>query len=212
MHTPVGVACYVNLLTPRINTDRKTGAPKGDPQYSVALYFRRDQEDELAAMMDVAEELLIENFGDKAMEKVARGKINWPFADTEDMDDPKAPMDKPGWVVNFKTYDKPDIVDADAEPIMDKKEVYSGMLARVSCNPRAYDNESQGVTFYLVNAQKIDDGTRIAGNPSGSDDFKAGPSRGRSAPARGRSPSREEAEPRRGAARSSRGGSYGGLI
>lgn len=212
MHTPVGVACYVNLLQPRAQTDRK-GQAKGDPQYSITLFFRRDQEDELAAMMDVAEGLLIEAFGKDAMNKVNRGKINWPFRDTEDMDDPKKPFDEPGWSVSFKTYDKPGIVDANAEPIMDKGEIYSGMLARVSCNPRVYDNESQGVTFYLVNAQKIDDGERLAGNPAAEDDFGDAPKgRGRSASSRGRSTSREEDEPapRRGA--SKRGGSYGGLI
>lgn len=217
IHTPEGIAAYVNVFVPRQRTDRK-GNPQGEPKYGLALFFRRDQEDELQEMMDIAEAKAKEAFGPKAMDLVRKGKINWPFADTEDMDEAKPPFDQPGWSVNFKTTDKPGIVDADAEPIMEKSEVYSGMVARVSCRCFTYDNESKGVAFALVNVQKIDDGERMSGNPSAEDDFGAAKSSSRkSAPKRSRDEDEDDEEDndrpaRRGVpAKKARGG-YGGLI
>lgn len=217
IHTPTGIAAYVNLFTPRQRTDRK-GNPQGEPKYGLALFFRRDQEDELQEMMDLAEAKLKEAFGPKAMDLVRKGKINWPFSDTEDMDEPSAPFDQPGWAVNFKTSDKPGIVDAEAEPIMDKSEVYSGMEARVSCRCFTYDNESKGVAYALVNVQKIDDGERMSGNPSAEDDFGAASGGGKRKPAaRGKRDQDEDNEederPARGRAPAKKGGGkYGGLI
>lgn len=180
IHTPAGIASYVNLFTPRQRTDAK-GNPKGDPKYGLALFF--DEDTDLSALKAEAKRVGIEKFGPKFPELVKKGKMGWPFADTEDMDDPQPPFDQPGTVVNFKSGDKPGIVDADAEPIMDKSDVYSGMVARVSCRAFAYDNESKGVSFFLVNVQKLEDGERLSGNPSAEDDFgsaKGGKSKSKS--------------------------------
>ena len=190
LHTPGGVASYVHLFTPRQRTDAK-GNPKGDPKYSLSLFFPKGTD--LSAMEDAARAAGEERFGDKFMSLVSKGKVYWPFQDTADMDEPDAPFDQPGTVVSFKSVDKPGLVDADAEPIMDKSDVYSGMIARVSCRPFAYDNESKGVGFYLVNVQKLEDGTRLSGNPTAEADF---------APARS---SKSERTPARPAARKSGG-------
>lgn len=181
IHTPAGIASYVNLFTPRQRTDAK-GNPQGDPKYGLALFFGEDVN--LSAMKKEAIRVGTEKFGNNFQALVKKGKINWPFSDTEDMDDPSPPFDQPGVVVNFKSTDKPGIVDADAEPILDKSEIYSGMVARVSCRCFAYDNASKGVAFALINVQKLDDGDRLSGNPSAEDDF------GDSAPAKGKSKSK----------------------
>ena len=208
IHTPVGIASYVNLFTPKQRTDRK-GNPQGDPKFGLALFFSRKQEDELQEMMDIAEAKLKEAFGPKAMDLVRKGRINWPFSDTEEMDEPNPPADKPGWMVNFKSTEKPGIVDAEAEPIMEKSEIYSGMKARVSCRCFTYDNESKGVAFALVNVQKIDDGDRLSGNPSAEDDFGGS---GGGKPTKGRRSRDEDDEDDEPAPRKKSGRSYGGLI
>lgn len=167
-HTPKGIAAYVNLFAPRQRTDAK-GNPQGDPKYGLALFFAEGTN--LKAMKAEAQRVGVEKFGPKFVDLVKKGKINWPFVDTEDMDEPSAPFDEPGTSVNFKSTDKPGIVDENAEPIMDKSEVYSGMEARVSCRAFAYDNASKGVAFALINVQKLGDGERMSGNPSAEDDF-----------------------------------------
>lgn len=167
-HSPKGIASFVNLFTARQRTDAK-GNPQGDPKFGLALFFPEGTN--LKEMKAEAQRVGVEKFGPKFVELVKKGKMNWPFTDTEDMDEPEAPFDEPGTVVNFKSGDKPGIVDADADPIMDKSEVYSGMQARVSCRAFAYDNASKGVAFALINVQKLGDGERLSGNPSAEDDF-----------------------------------------
>jgi len=180
MHSPEGTARYVNLLQPRQRKDSK-GNPQGDPKYQITLIF--DEDTDLTAMKKAAQAVGVEAFGSKFTELVKKGKINWPFGKNEDKvdddDNPIPGFENPGTFVSFKTKDKPGIVDADAEPIMDKSEIYDGMRARVSCRPFAYDNESKGVAFYLINVQKLDDGDRLSGDPSAEDDFK---------PAKGKKP------------------------
>jgi hypothetical protein len=179
LYSPRGVASYVTLHTPRQRTDRK-GKPTGDPKYGLALFFGEGVD--LKEMKTVALDKAVETFGPTAKALIQKGKINWPFADTADMDDPSPPFDQPGTVVNFKSADKPGIVDENADPIMDKSEIYSGMEARVSCRCFTYDNESKGVSFALVNVQKLGDGERLSGNPSAEDDFAdAAPAKGKPA-------------------------------
>jgi hypothetical protein len=182
LHSPEGTARYVNILQPRQRKDAK-GNPQGDPKYQMTLIF--DEDTDLRAMKKAAQEAGIEKFGPKFPELVKKGKMNWPFVDNEDKvddDDNLIPgFENPGVSVGFKSKDKPGIVDSDAEPIMDKSEIYDGMRARVSCRPFAYDNESKGVAFYLINVQKLGDGDRLSGDPAAEDDFK--PAKGAKKPA-----------------------------
>ncbi len=190
IHSPEGTARYVNILVPRQRKDAK-GNPQGDPKYQLTLIF--DEDTDLKAMKRAAQEAGIEKFGPKFPELVKKGKMNWPFVDNEDKvdddDNPIPGFENPGVSVGFKSKDKPGIVDADAEPIMDKSEIYDGMRARVSCRPFAYDNESKGVAFYLINVQKLGDGDRLSGDPAAEDDFK--PAKGAKKPA-GKKASRDD--------------------
>jgi hypothetical protein len=181
MHSPAGIARYCSLLTPRARKD-KNGQPTGDPKFQITLIF--DDPSVLKAMKKSAMAVGVEKFGAKFPDLVKKGKANWPFGkntDKEDDDGNRIPgfEEDDGEYVGFKTKDKPGVVDADAEPIMDKSEVYDGMTARVSCRAFAYDNESKGVAFYLINVQKLDDGDRLSGDPSAEDDFK--PAKGKKA-------------------------------
>lgn len=173
LHTPEGTARYVSLLQPRVRKDPKTGEPKGDPKYQITLIF--DEDTDIRKLEKAAEEVALEKFGPKWKQLREKGKIQWPFKDNEervdDDDNPIPGFENPGVHVGFKTKDKPGIVDEDAEPIMDKADIYDGMRARVSCRPFAYDNESKGVAFYLINVQKLGDGDRLSGDPDASDDF-----------------------------------------
>lgn len=190
IHTPTGTARYVSLFQPRQRKD-KNGEPQGDPKYQITLIF--DSKTDISELEAAAERVGKEKFGPKFMDLVKKGKMNWPFGDNadkvDDDDEPIVGFEKKGTHVGFKTSDKPGIVDTDAEPIMDKSEVYDGMQARVSCRPFAYDNASKGVAFFLVNVQKVEDGDRLSGDPSAEDDFK--PARGAKATEKGKKKSSE---------------------
>ena len=69
--------------------------------------------------------------------------------------------------VNANSSNKPGLVDADLNPILDKSEFYSGCYGRASINFYAYDsNGSKGIACGLNNLQKFEDGERLAGGGS----------------------------------------------
>lgn len=175
IHSPEGTARFCSILQARQRKD-KAGKDQGDPKYEITLIF--DGDTDLKAMKKAAQEVGVEKFGPKFTEMVKKGKYNWPFVDNTDKvndDDERLAgfENDDGVSVKFKSKDKPGIVDSDAEPIMDKSEIYDGMRARVSCRPFAYDNESKGVAFFLINVQKLGDGDRLSGDPAAEDDFKS---------------------------------------
>lgn len=172
IHTPAGVARFVALLQPRQRKDKK-GVNSGEPKYEITLIF--DEDTDLRQMKKDAMAVGIEKFGPKFPEMVKKGKYNWPFTPNEDRvnddDEPIVGFEESGTHVKFKSTSKPGLVDANAEPIMEKSEIYDGMTARVSCRPFAYENESKGVSYFLINVQKLDDGKRLSGDPSAEEDF-----------------------------------------
>jgi hypothetical protein len=63
-------------------------------------------------------------------------------------------------------------VDADLNAILDQSEFYSGCFGRASISFFAYNsNGSKGVGCGLNNVQKLEDGEKLGGATSASDDF-----------------------------------------
>ena len=94
--------------------------------------------------------------------------------DTE-RDTGKYPEYKGHYFINANTYNRPGVVDAQKNDIIDKSELYSGCYGRVSILPAAYNVDgNKGIKFYLNNVQKLSDGEPLGGNVSNaSDDFTA---------------------------------------
>ena len=94
--------------------------------------------------------------------------------DTE-RDTGKYPECKGHYFINANTYNRPGVVDAQKNDIIDKSELYSGCYGRVSIMPAAYSVDgNKGIKFYLNNVQKLSDGEPLGGNVSNaSDDFTA---------------------------------------
>jgi len=65
---------------------------------------------------------------------------------------------------------KPEIVDANRDPIMSADEFYSGCFGRASLNFYAYANKSNGVACGLNNLQKLEDGERLGADISSAED------------------------------------------
>jgi hypothetical protein len=95
--------------------------------------------------------------------------------DTE-RDTDKYPEYKGHYFINANTYNKPSVVDAKMNDIIDKSELYSGCYGRVSIMPAAYNVDgNKGIKFYLNNVQKLAEGEPLggAGASNASDDFTA---------------------------------------
>ncbi len=74
--------------------------------------------------------------------------------------------------VSAKSKSKPGIVDSDRETIIDQSEFYSGCFARATVSAYAYDYMgNKGVSFNLLNVQKLDDGEPFSARSRPEDDF-----------------------------------------
>lgn len=84
----------------------------------------------------------------------------------------KWPETKGHYVINLSTRNKPQVVDADLNPIIDPTEVYSGCYGRVSMNFYAYNNNgNKGISAGLNNVQKLEDGEPLGGATTAAADF-----------------------------------------
>lgn len=73
---------------------------------------------------------------------------------------------------NASSLQKPGIVDADRNKIMEREEFYSGCYGYVSVNFYAYNvGASKGIAAGLNNIMKTKDGEALAGGSSAEDDF-----------------------------------------
>ena len=73
--------------------------------------------------------------------------------------------------INANSVQKPGVVDADLNPIIDPDEFYSGCFGRASLTFYPYNsNGSKGIAG-LGNLQKLEDGERLGGGSSAATDF-----------------------------------------
>lgn len=76
------------------------------------------------------------------------------------------------WVIRSRSKNKPGLVDADLNPILDRDEFYSGCYGRASVTFIPYFQEgTKGISCCLNNLQKLKDGERLAGGASAEEDF-----------------------------------------
>ena len=76
------------------------------------------------------------------------------------------------YFINANSTQKPGVVDAELNPIMDMTEFYSGCYGRASISFFAYNsNGSKGIGCGLNNVQKLEDGEKLGGATSAAADF-----------------------------------------
>lgn len=168
--TPEATISYPHVFEPQL--------PPGasEPVYSCALVFSDDVD--VSELKTAAMAVAKEKWGDKFKDMVKSGKIRLPFrTDGEEKGYPAGSM-----FMNVKSKLQPQIVskfagpDGKAMPITDPKEIYPGAKVKASLRAYAYAvNGNNGVSFALGNLQKVDDGPRMDGRLSASDEFSAEP-------------------------------------
>lgn len=155
---------YAHVFEPKAVGD--DGAAK---KYSVALIISKSDkktlkkiEEAVAAAIEAGK---VKVFGGKVPKKL---KLPLRDGDDEREDDPSY---EKAMFLNASSFDKPGIIDANLDPIMDKEDFYSGCYGRASVNFYAFNrNGSVGVACGLNNLQKLEDGERLAGGGSSAED------------------------------------------
>ncbi len=146
----------------------------GDPKYSLSAIIPKDDLDTVNRV-NAAIEAAYHDGEAKLKGKGALpplSALHSPLRDG-DLDRPDDPAYAGCWFINAKSDRAPGIVDAHAQPILDRSEVYSGCYGRVSLSFFAFNtNGNRGIACGLNGLQKIGDGEPLGGRGSTLADFE----------------------------------------
>lgn len=142
-----------------------------DEKYSVSLIIPKSDTKTVKAIQDAVEQAKQDGkakFGGKIP-----ANLKLPLRDG-DIERPDDEAYSDSYFINANSKDKPQIVDKNVQPILDKNEVYSGCYARVSITLYAFNsNGNRGIACGLGNIQKVADGEPLGGRSRAEDDFTA---------------------------------------
>jgi hypothetical protein len=146
LQTPVGTLSFPSLFKPREKVKGST-----EKVFSAMLLYTPQQmkSPAMKPLRDAVEALAREKFP-----KLILGKsIRSPFRDTEEAE--WAP-DEYELFINAWSNEKPGVVDAARNEILDSGDVWGGQHARMVVAPFAYENSgNKGVSFYLHHVQIV---------------------------------------------------------
>ena len=153
---------YVNVFQPVDKGDGKT------PKYSVSIIIPKSDKETVAKINAAFEQAKANSaayFGG-VVPKMLKGGLRDGDAEKDD------PAYANSYFINANSAQKPGVVDADLNPILDPNEFYSGCYGRASISFFAYNsNGSKGIGCGLNNVQKLEDGDKLGGASSAADDF-----------------------------------------
>lgn len=169
--TPEFRVSFANVFRPQ--APLPGSRPDAKPKYGVTALFAFPPEDpRLAAMKAEAQAAAVEKFGEKLKDPAFAKRLRSPF---RDQGEKSFEGYVPGNVfVNMTSSQKPGLVDADVQTIIEEAQFYSGCYAVASYNAFAYDTAGNvGVAFGLNNIQKTRDGEPLGGRTRPENDFVA---------------------------------------
>ncbi|SFJ68956.1 ssDNA-binding protein [Methylobacterium brachiatum] len=178
--TPKFRASFVWVFKPK--ADKRD--PLKKPKYSVLMLFPKGTD--LSALKAAAKAAAIQKWGSDADAKLKHPKFKSPFKDQATLVDgegkPYAGVMEGGVAVEAWSYTAPGLAGPKLDPSTGKVEIltaetdfYSGAWARAKIRPYAWTNDLGGIglSFDLVNLQKLADDDRLGGGRTrAEDDFQ----------------------------------------
>lgn len=152
---------YANVFTPVASEE---GA---EPKYGVSIIISKDDKETIDKINKAVEECKASNaaFFGGSVPKLLKGGLR--DGDAERDDEAYANS----YFINANSFQKPGVVDADLNPIINKDDFYSGCYGRASLTFYPYDGKSKGIACGLGNLQKLEDGDKLGGGASAASDF-----------------------------------------
>lgn len=176
INTPYATLSFPSLFTPR---PRSEG---GDPVFSCSLLFSEAEQrtDAFKKMQEAVKRVAVEKWGDK----VNLSSLATPFRDAGEKADKYAGYEEGVLYINPWSKNKPGVVDARLQDVLDPNEVFAGMIVRANVIPFAWVNSGRkGVSFGLNHIQIIrSDVPRIDGRAAANKVFDAVEEESASAP------------------------------
>ena len=152
---------YANVFQP-------AETPNGTLKYSVSILIPKSDKETVTRFQKAFEETKAANanyFGG-SVPKLLKGGLRDGDAEKED------PVYAGHYFINASSNEKPGVVDADLNPVLDQSEFYSGCYGRASITLYPYDTSgSKGIAAGLNNVQKLEDGEKLGGATSAAADF-----------------------------------------
>jgi len=162
---------YVNLLQPRANQQG------GEPRYSVTILLPKSDQATYQRIMQAIQAAY--ELGVTTKWNGARPPLKTPIHDGDGVrpnGEPFGPECRGHWVFTASSKQKPEIVDAQLNPILDPTKVYSGVYGRVHVNFFPYSNSgNRGIGAGLGPVLILRDGEPLGGRVTAEEAFGAAP-------------------------------------
>jgi hypothetical protein len=164
---PKTETAYLFLLKPQ------PAMEKGKPDQFSVTFLWDEGDQRLAKLEQAIEDVAVAKFGATAKAKLKNGQLKNPLrpgSDKEGKKDEEAFAGK--LFMTCRSTERPQVVDANMEDIINSMDVYSGCVGRADIWLYAYDKAgNKGVSCTINSFQKLDDGERKSGRRSASDAF-----------------------------------------
>ena len=165
-----------NIMTPEarasfahVHTPQKAMEPGKPDKYSVTFLFKKGAD--LSALKKAAQAALEEKFGAKLKDENFKKRLRSPFRDQGEKS--YDGYEAGAIFVTATSTNKPGVVDANLQDIIDPSEFYSGCYFRATVRAFAYEKAGNvGVSFGLQNVQKLRDGESLSGRVKAQDEFQ----------------------------------------
>lgn len=158
--TPKFRVCFPNIFSPNKENDK----------YGVTMVFEKGAD--LNSLKTLAKEKAVEKWGEDIKKDK---KLQLPIKDGNEKDLQKYPVFEDTLFANAQTKFNVGLVDNNRQEILEEKEFYSGCYARASISAYAWEYKGKkGVSFNLLNVQKLDDGESLGGRVDASNEFDDG--------------------------------------
>jgi len=156
---------YCNIFEPRAMQE---GA---DPKYSITLLIPKSDKATVEKIKAAQETAIVSKWAGKRPAKIST-TLHDGDGVREKTGEEFGPECKGHYVMTVSSKQRPGVVDADRNEVLDKMAVQSGDYGRVSINAYAYDsNGNRGVSFGLNNVQFLEKGEPLGGRSRAEDDF-----------------------------------------
>lgn len=169
--TPIFRVSYPNVFKAKKND------LNGNDEYSLVALFKKGED--LTVLKKSVQDAVIKKWGpDK--EKWPKA-LKTPFRDQADRikidtatgkEIIPAGHEKGAIFLTLKNKERPGLIDAKCNDILDTADFYAGCYARATVEAYAYDQKgNKGVAFGLRNIQKVKEGEPLTGRTKAQDDF-----------------------------------------
>ena len=140
-----------------------------DPKFSVSLLIPKTDTGTVKKIEKAIDAAIIQGVKEKWSGKMP-APIKLPMRDG-DTERPNDDAYKGMFFVNANTKTRPEVVDANGDPILEAGGVVSGDWGRASINFYPFSGKSKGIAAGLGNVQFTEKGEPLGGGASAADDF-----------------------------------------